>query len=64
MLAEACHRRGIPLRLYYSIPDWHHHNYPNLGRHHEMFGPRAGDEPDQEKYLDYDPFSATQCNNK
>jgi alpha-L-fucosidase len=53
MLAEACHRRGVPLGLYYSIPDWHHRNYPNLGRHHEMFGPRAGDEPDQEKYLEY-----------
>jgi len=53
MLAEACHRRGIPLGLYYSIPDWHHPNYPNQGRHHEMFGPRAGDEPDIEKYMDY-----------
>ena len=53
MLAEACHRRGVPLGLYYSIPDWHHPNYPNLGRHHEMFGPRAGDEPDLQKYLEY-----------
>ncbi len=53
VLAEACHRRGTPLGLYYSIPDWHHQNYPNLGRHHEMFGPRSGDEPDQDKYLDY-----------
>lgn len=53
MLADACQRRGIPLGLYYSIPDWHHHNYPNQGRHHEMFGPRAGDAPDQEKYLEY-----------
>ncbi|MFW5980591.1 MAG: alpha-L-fucosidase [Halanaerobiaceae bacterium] len=52
-LAEACHRRNIPLGLYYSIPDWHHPNYPNRGRHHEMFGPRAGDDPDREKYLAY-----------
>lgn len=52
-LAEACHRRGVPLGLYYSIPDWHHPNYPNLGRHHEMFGPRPGDKPDVEQYMAY-----------
>ncbi|MFH5185015.1 alpha-L-fucosidase [Paenibacillus sp. TAB 01] len=50
MLAEACRRRNFPLSLYYSCPDWHHPNYPNLGRHHEMFGPRPGDEPDIDKY--------------
>jgi alpha-L-fucosidase len=53
MLAEACAKRGMPLSLYYSCPDWHHPNYPNLGRHHEMFGPRAGDEPDLEKYYEF-----------
>ena len=53
MLAEACRRRGILLGLYYSLPDWHHPNYPNQGRHHEMFGPRPGDEPDEAKYLEY-----------
>lgn len=53
MLAEACERRGILLCLYYSLPDWHHPNYPNQGRHHEMFGPRPGDEPDGAKYLEY-----------
>jgi alpha-L-fucosidase len=53
MLAEACHRRGILLSLYYSLPDWHHPNYPNQGRHHEMFGPRAGDDPDERQYLEY-----------
>jgi len=53
MLAEACHKRKLPLGLYYSIPDWHHPNYPNQGRHHEMFGPRASDQPDQEKYLEF-----------
>ncbi len=41
MLAEACHRRGVVLGFYYSLPDWHHRHYPNLGRHHEMLGPRA-----------------------
>jgi len=29
MLAEACHRRGFPLCLYYSVDDWHHTKYPN-----------------------------------
>ena len=53
MLAEACHRRGFPLSLYYSCPDWNHINYPNKGRHHEMFGPRHGDEPDLEKYYEF-----------
>jgi alpha-L-fucosidase len=52
-LAQACARRGVSLGLYYSLPDWHHPNYPNLGRHHEMFGPRAGDEPDEGRYLEY-----------
>ncbi len=53
LLAEACHRRGIIFGIYYSIPDWHHPNYPNQGRHHEMFGPRRGDEPDYDKYVAY-----------
>lgn len=53
MLAEACDRRGILLCLYYSLPDWHHRNYPNQGRHHEMFGPRPGDEPDAAAYLEF-----------
>jgi alpha-L-fucosidase len=52
-LAEACHRRYFPLSLYYSCPDWHHPHYPNLGRHHEMFGPRPGDEPDLKRYYSY-----------
>ena len=53
MLANACHKRGMPFGIYYSIPDWHHHNYPNQGRHHEMFGPRKGDQPDIKMYLEY-----------
>jgi alpha-L-fucosidase len=36
MLAEACHRRNFPLGFYYSCADWHHPNYPNQGRHHEL----------------------------
>lgn len=53
MLADACHRRRVPLCLYYSIADWHHPNYPNEGRHHELAGPEPGDQPDWGKYLDF-----------
>jgi alpha-L-fucosidase len=52
LLAEACHRRGVPLCLYYSIADWHHPNYPNQGRHHEL-PPQPGDRPDLLKYLEF-----------
>jgi alpha-L-fucosidase len=52
MLAEACHRRSFPLCLYYSCADWHHPNYPNEGRHHEL-PPQEGDEPDLNKYLEF-----------
>ncbi len=51
-LADACHRRQFPLCLYYSVADWHHPNYPNEGRHHEL-EPQAGDEPDWNKYLEF-----------
>ena len=36
LLAEECHKRNIPLVLYYSVVDWHHPAYPNIGRHHEI----------------------------
>lgn len=52
MLAEACHRRGFPLCLYYSVVDWHQPNYPNQGRHHEL-PPQTGDEPDHARYLEF-----------
>jgi alpha-L-fucosidase len=52
MLADACHKRGVPLCLYYSIADWHQKNYPNQGRHHEL-PPQPGDEPDLMKYLEF-----------
>jgi alpha-L-fucosidase len=52
MLADACHRRSFPLCLYYSIADWHHLNYPNEGRHHEL-PPQPGDDPDWERYLEF-----------
>ena len=53
MLAEACHKRKLPLCLYYSIADWNHPNYPNQGRHHELPGPLPGDQPDWDKYMEF-----------
>jgi len=52
ILADACHKRGVPLCLYYSIADWNHPNYPNQGRHHEL-PPQAGDKPDWDKYMEF-----------
>lgn len=52
MLADACHKRDFPLCLYYSIADWHHPNYPNQGRHHEL-PPQPGDEPNLDKYIEF-----------
>jgi alpha-L-fucosidase len=51
LLADACHRRNFAFGLYYSVADWHHPNYPNQGRHHELPGPQPGDEPDWMKYM-------------
>lgn len=53
MLADACHKRNIPISLYYSIVDWHHPNYPNQGRHHELSGPVLGDSSNWELYMDF-----------
>lgn len=50
MLSDACHKRKIPLCLYYSIADWNHPNYPNQGRHHEL-PPQPQDSPDWDKYM-------------
>jgi len=51
MLAEACHRRGFPLCLYYSIPDLNQPNFPHEGLPYELPAPEPGDEPDFDKYL-------------
>jgi alpha-L-fucosidase len=53
LLAAACHKRGVPLCLYYSIADWNHPNYPNEGRHHELARPEPGDQPDWPRYLEF-----------
>ena len=52
MLSDACHKRKIPLCLYYSIADWNQPNYPNLGRHHEL-PPQPNDTPDWDKYMNF-----------
>jgi alpha-L-fucosidase len=51
MLADACHRRSFPLRLYFSVVDWHHPNYPTSGGHHELDEPEAGDAPDRQRFM-------------
>ncbi len=53
MLAAACHERHVPLCLYYSVADWHHPNYPNQGRSHELAAPVPGDQPDLQEYLEF-----------
>jgi alpha-L-fucosidase len=52
MLADACHKRKMPLCLYYSIADWNQPNYPNQGRHHEL-PPQPQDSPDWDKYMHF-----------
>lgn len=52
MIADASHKRNVPLSLYYSIVDWNNPNYPNQGRAHEL-QPQFQDSPDQEKYIEF-----------
>ena len=52
-VAEACHRHGLLLELYYSQPDWHYPLSVNLGGDHQLDQPNAGDTPDEEGYKDY-----------
>lgn len=53
MLANACNRHEIKLCLYYSCPDWHHHNATNQGGDHQLKKQNPGDEPDEDKYIAY-----------
>jgi hypothetical protein len=64
MVADAAGGRGFKMGVYYSIPDWHHPNYPNRGRHHELWGNRSTDEPDYDKYFAYMENQVTElCSN-
>jgi alpha-L-fucosidase len=63
MVSDACHRRNIPLCLYYSNVDNNHPNYPNKGRAHEI-PPQPGDSPNVSKYIDYMRAQVTElCTN-
>ena len=53
LLAASCQRRKIPFCLYHSVVDWHHPNYPNQGRSHELAGSLPGDEPDMDRYTEF-----------
>lgn len=52
-LATACHRRHMPLGLYFSAIDLHCPFYPNRGQGHELAGPEPGDTPDWERFVGY-----------
>jgi len=51
MLADACHKHGLKLFLYYSHLDWHHPDYYPLGRTGAYSGRPPGG--DWYRYLDY-----------
>jgi len=53
MLSDECEKQGMGLSLYYSVPDWHHPNYPNNIGHHEIHEKREGDEPNEALYIEY-----------
>jgi alpha-L-fucosidase len=52
-VSDACHARGMPLFLYYSIVDEHHPAYPHQGRRWEYFSPQPGDKPSKAAYLKF-----------
>jgi alpha-L-fucosidase len=53
MLSEACKRRNFGLCIYYSVPDWNHPNSINQGGDHQLLAQNFGDDPDEDKYVDY-----------
>lgn len=53
MLADACHKEGIGLSLYYSVPDWHHPDYPNTTGHHEVKTAEETPDADESVYIEY-----------
>ena len=52
MLSDACHKHGMKLSLYYSIPDWHHPNGYNPFSTHQWRAVNH-DHPDLAPYLAY-----------
>jgi alpha-L-fucosidase len=64
MIAESAKQHDLKFGVYYSIPDWHHPNCPNQGRHHELWGNRDSDEIDYDKYFKYIENQVTElCTN-
>jgi alpha-L-fucosidase len=53
MITDACRKRNFPLCIYYSVADWHHPNFPHRGKSHEFPVPFPGDEPNENKYVEY-----------
>lgn len=63
-LSDCCHKRNMPLCIYYSIADMNHKNYPNSGKSYELPQPEPGDQPDLEKYLEFVKNQVTElCTN-
>lgn len=52
MLADACHKHGIKLSIYYSNPDWHYEYGYNPHSTHQWLA-KNKDNPDTEKLRDY-----------
>ena len=52
MLADACHKHGMLLSLYYSNPDWHHPEGYNSASSHQWKAKRR-DNAGTEKYREY-----------
>lgn len=52
-LSDVCHKRDFPLVIYYSCVDWHHPEYPNIGRTHELFQSMTPGAYNYEKYIEY-----------
>lgn len=52
LLADACHRHGMPLSLYYSNPDWHYPKGYNPASTHQWKAVNQG-QPDTVAYRQY-----------
>lgn len=48
-LAAACRAQGLAFGAYYSVPDWHHPDYPKGSPHGETDKP----DPQPDRYADY-----------
>lgn len=51
---DAFRAEGLHVGLYYSVIDWHHPDYPNVGNHPMRDDPEYGKQPrDWSRYLEY-----------